>query len=250
MYDPFFPNDFAVLIQARSENRPKEVPADSTVQLLTPMPLLTPEAAHRERVRISAAMGVASALQLQRDDDDLLHKQHVQQGLDVKSRVGRMLGLPGGTAEAAASDSIGGGVANLEFVPSGMSAGGHVLAATERKPVKPVLKGKPSSTVLLRNIATRGAVDSQLQADLLSECSRYGVVRGLVVYAMPDGHPLSLNEVEGLRVFVRYDTVAAAFKAAESLNGRSFDGRKVAASFYPTVLFDNSQLAEEQPLAV
>jgi hypothetical protein len=236
---------------------------------------MAPDEAHQERLRLSSAMGIVAAQQLLRDDDDARHKEHQQQGRSVKGRVGRMLGFasdvvasPGPSGKSGSDDtgliSLSGGgdlapgasssssssiFGSLEFVPSSMHAGGHVLVATEKRPAKQAIRGKPSSALLLRNLASRGAVDAQLQADLLSECSRYGVVRGLVVYELPDSHPLSSNDKEGLRVFVRYDTVAAAFKAAEMLNGRSFDGRRVVVSFYPAALFDNSQLAEDQPLA-
>ena len=240
MYDPFQPNDFRSLLLERKRLR-ESVAMSHQLDVQAHHATLTPEEAYKERVRMSAVMGIQSAQELQREEDDLRHKEHVQQGKDVKSKVERLLGKIG-------EGSIGPVLGGLEFVPSGMTAGGHVLMATEKKATKPALNGKTSSTILLRNLVSKGAVDAQLQLDLQTECSRFGVIRGLVIHQLAPTHPLSSSNTEAVRVFVRYDSVASAFKAAENLNGRLFDDRKVVASFYSTTQFDNLQYEDEQPL--
>lgn len=297
MYDPFCPNDYAAVLREQEAAAAAAAPSPSSVPGSTfslGVELVSPAAATgtlslvaasaedlvRERVRMSAAMGIAAAVQQEREADDARHKSHVQQGKDAKSRIRGLLMMGGGggggvpaplVPEAAspmpyplshggdsswnAGSSSSGGVgialspiAHLEFVPSSMPAGGYQLVATSaaaaQAAAKPALTGKPSSTIVLRNLVSRGHVDPQLQADLQGECARFGVVRGLVMHELAASHPLSLADAEAVRVFVRYDSVAAAFKAGEALNGRLFDGRRVAAAFYPTLLFDGGKFEE------
>ena len=135
MYDPFQPNDFRSLLLERKRLR-ESVAMSHQLDVQAHHATLTPEEAYKERVRMSAVMGIQSAQELQREEDDLRHKEHVQQGKDVKSKVERLLGKIG-------EGSIGPVLGGLEFVPSGMTAGGHVLMATEKKATKPAkgLKG-------------------------------------------------------------------------------------------------------------
>ena len=48
------------------------------------------------------------------------------------------------------------------------------------------------------------------------------------------------------RIFVEFGETAAAAKALEGLNGRSFDGRTVAVVFYPAALFARQNFSGEE----
>ena len=47
-------------------------------------------------------------------------------------------------------------------------------------------------------------------------------------------------------IFVEFGETAAAAKALEGLNGRSFDGRTVAVVFYPAALFARQNFSGEE----
>ncbi|GET87163.1 hypothetical protein, conserved [Leishmania tarentolae] len=164
-----------------------------------------------------------------------------------------------------------------------------------RPNTRSAIQGRPSSTLLLRFLhdspvlgwsgeaigeaTTSSSAESSLCAPVLGQvqqlCRRFGFVRSMAarVYAKDvvtaalararsqssvESHVPSAEEVqrEQLRVWVRFDSVTEAFKAAESLakevSPATPTGTPVlAVSFYPTGLYDADKLAlrEEDLLA-
>jgi hypothetical protein len=137
------------------------------------------------------------------------------------------------------------------------------------------IRGKPSSTLLLRyrrdspvcqwseeqisHAATSGTeATAALCAPVVSQvhqlCCRFGFVRGVKarvhtpetvasVLGIAASDRAALQD-EQLRLWVRYDSVTEAFKAAESLAKEpgSVDGPLLCVCFYPTSLFDADTL--------
>ncbi|CBZ24995.1 conserved hypothetical protein [Leishmania mexicana MHOM/GT/2001/U1103] len=164
-----------------------------------------------------------------------------------------------------------------------------------RTSTRSAVQGKPSSTLLLRFLhdspvlgwseaaiaeaSTLSSAESSLCAPVLTQvqqlCRRFGFVRSMAarVYAEDvvtaalarsrsqtsvETQVPSAEEVrrEQLRVWVRFDSVTEAFKAAESLakevSPATPAGRPVfAVAFYPTGLYDSDalELREEDLLA-
>ena len=68
--------------------------------------------------------------------------------------------------------------------------------------------------------------------DIRGECEQFGPVVMLVIPTKDDLQGFSM--VDAGKCFVRYEQVTSAIKAYDALNGRSFDGNTVRATFLPT----------------
>ncbi|RNF04257.1 hypothetical protein TraAM80_05393 [Trypanosoma rangeli] len=146
---------------------------------------LSAEELHQRRVRQSAALGITTAMKLERDELEAAHKARVAAGMDRKGRIGQKLGklmsaaaTKGNTTDTnAIADSAGtgkstsggdttpapgtstptstmllaGSSAQLVFQRSELAAGGYVVredVGTLDK--RRMHRGKPSSTILIR----------------------------------------------------------------------------------------------------
>ena len=92
----------------------------------------------------------------------------------------------------------------------------------------------PSCSLCLENlldesILLNDAEFTEVVEDIRTEISRFGEVASFVV---PRRHALHGHEPTDVgKCFVRYESVASASRAFESLNGRDFDGNKVRVVF-------------------
>lgn len=119
--------------------------------------------------------------------------------------------------------------------------------------------GTPSRVVLLENMVTLSDLSdddafSDLLIDIEEECEKHGKLAGVVIprpiAAQDDqadkqassqrGPRVPLGQGTG-RIFVRYEQVESAVAAQAKLHGRSFEGHRVVASFYP-----EDKLAQQQ----
>ncbi|EKF27470.1 hypothetical protein MOQ_008806 [Trypanosoma cruzi marinkellei] len=273
---------------------------------------LSAEELHQRRVRQSAALGITTAMNLEREELEAAHKARVAAGMDRKGRIGQKLGKlmsvaatrdnatkmsttgdqvgdgvntsggemtsPPPPPTATTSTSLAGMTAPLVFQRSELAAGGYVVredvGALEKRKTH---YGKPSSTILIRfirdgppvevfddtsnknisNVTLRNAFLENIQ-DLCGQC---GVVRSLRYVVLDDEKRTALRarlekekeEIstasadvetrltrEMVRVLVRFDTVANAFKALEMLQQRH--GSDWDVCFFSTQLFDAGAL--------
>jgi splicing factor 45 len=93
--------------------------------------------------------------------------------------------------------------------------------------------------VLLLNMVGRGQVDPELEAETADECSRFGAVKECVIFELLDA---TVPDSEAVRIFVHFETVAAAMAAVAELGGRYFDGRSVKASYWDEAKFQRREL--------
>jgi len=89
-----------------------------------------------------------------------------------------------------------------------------------------------SRVLLLRNLIGTGAIDGELQEDVVGEAGRFGEVLKCSVQEM-SGEP----DDKAVRVFLEFARANEASKAFSSFNGRHFSGRIVHACFYDEVKF-------------
>lgn len=92
-----------------------------------------------------------------------------------------------------------------------------------------------SRVVLLRNMVLRGQVDGVLASETSIECSSFGTVLQCLIEEEPDLR--ICGDHEAVRIFVQFDSLAAAELAQKQLHRRRFDGREVLASLYPEAAF-------------
>ncbi|KAF6041480.1 RBM17 [Bugula neritina] len=100
----------------------------------------------------------------------------------------------------------------------------------------------PSKVLLLTNMVGPGEVDNELEPETAEECSKYGKVIKCVIYELQN-----VPEVLAVRIFVEFEKISFAIKAAIDLNGRYFGGRVVRASFYSHEKFLEMKL-DDDPL--
>lgn len=118
-----------------------------------------------------------------------------------------------------------------ELVPQGVGPAGAAATATEQQ--------TPTRIVELRNMVTRQdlADDSdyaEIVEDTQQECSQFGQLVRVVI-------PRGVNEGEEPRVYLEYSTPEDAASAIRELQGRTFDGRQVQASFYDEEKFSRQE---------
>jgi len=102
-----------------------------------------------------------------------------------------------------------------------------------------LMKNRNESVVLLlKNMVGPEDVDEDLQAEIETECSKYGKVDQVVIYKeeQPDSQII-------VKIFVEFEKFEQVKAARESLNGRFFSGRKVQASVYDQDLYDQQDLS-------
>lgn len=182
------------------------------------------EELRRQRVSRSAAMGIQSAVDMEKEVLETEHKKRRLDGTDTKSRIASMLtrmrppmatatpeshgtdvASPSDPSQQPASAALTGS-APLVFKPSPLAAGGYVMVTGDhQKPFQGPAAGKPSSTLLIRwpqssplaavqqlkGMAKETAL-SQLVEEVRSKCGCHGVVRGARV------HTLSAEEEDAL----------------------------------------------------
>jgi hypothetical protein len=272
MYDPRLPNSYDSIAAAKRKLRQEveaaaaarvaeeaqkgqyvdEHDAAAAVAAGAPMDIdMAPEALRRHRVEASARLGVQSAIEMQREEHEANLRERKALGLDSGSKAKNFLKKLGVTEGQGLTGAGGSGLAShLVLEKANLAAGGNVLVEGAG-PAKPVVKGRPSSTLLLRNVTMSRPIDEfALAMDIQNEASKHGVVKAVRVFPLPE-LPEGWAPGELTRVLVRFDTVASAFKAAEALNQRLYDGRHIFVSFYSTAVFDRSEYgpsAEEDRL--
>lgn len=200
---------------------------------------VTPEELRRQRVALSAKMGVGAALELERDEHAAAMHERSVGGTDVRSKARALLAKR--AAAAGNTDGPGAGLSGLTLEKSEL--GGHQIVA-QSAPKKAPVKGKPSTCLLLRNVHggydLPEAASDVLLMDMQSECAKHGVVKATRVHTIelqPGWLP-----TERVRVLVRFDNRVAAFKAATALQGRLYDGRELVISFFPLPQFERGEL--------
>lgn len=257
MYDPRAPNSYDLVAKKRAADDAERAKAAQQLKaaaqveaeqarilaaaalVAKPAGDTTVEDIKRHRLAMSASLGNAAAIEMQRDEHEASVKERKALGLDSGSKGSRFLAKLG-VKEGQSVSGDGEGLANhLVNMKTGMAAGGSVLVPMAAAPAKPAVKGRPSATLLIRNAAAEAS--EELRMDVQSECANYGTVRATKVHQL-DPATGSWAPSELVRVFVRFDNVASAFKAAENLSGRSYQGRQITVSFFPTALFENNSL--------
>ena len=217
---------------------------------------LTADEIRRQRIAVGSRMGVAGAAELEMEEHEVVLKERKAAAADsgTTSRVQRMMAAMGHVEGRGLGKDGSGIAAPLEATKSSLlGTSGHIIAPGAVKPSRPPVRGKPSATLLIRNTCAPGrrTPDATLQDDMLSECAKYGVVRGIRVHVEPEESG-DCPPAEWIRVVVRFDSVASAFKASEAIHYRLFDGRHAIVSFFPTSNFDKgifSRQPDEVPVA-
>ena len=71
------------------------------------------------------------------------------------------------------------------------------------------------------------------------ECNNYGTVKSIVIPRPLEGSPPKQNELRGVgMIFVSFTSPEGASRAKTAVHGRTFNGQKVVAVYYPEVLFE------------
>ena len=119
-----------------------------------------------------------------------------------------------------------------------------VLTSVQRKAKdqqrKRANKKRKSEVILIRNMVGRGQVDATLREELIAAATQYGTVRKATAYEVQD---TTFPDCEAVRLFVWFDSDAAADEAQRALHLRPFDGRYIAVCFYPLNRFLEKDLA-------
>eukprot|EP01063_Lacrimia_lanifica_P028857 TRINITY_DN4295_c0_g1_i1.p1 TRINITY_DN4295_c0_g1~~TRINITY_DN4295_c0_g1_i1.p1 ORF type:complete len:289 (+),score=133.56 TRINITY_DN4295_c0_g1_i1:707-1573(+) len=107
------------------------------------------------------------------------------------------------------------------------------------------LADRATRCVLLRNLAPPGGLADALYDDVVGECGRYGAIQGVAAYEVTraEGEAKGLEPEEAVRIFVLYEQKEAAMEMRKALHLNTFDGRCIAASFFPVDRFDARDLA-------
>lgn len=300
MYNPFEPTNIkAYRIRLREEEESQRQLAVEAEQRVTraagtsagpPVMMMmmasSPEEIHRLRVEASASLGIKAAKEALDEDADLQNKLKKHEGTDRASKMARLLSNHGERSADATARTLEG----LKFTAAGLAAGGHKITASEGSgPKAAPFRGKPSSTLLLSGWCAVSpmpdgglcssssqwmegdqclAVLSEAQsakafARLLQQsCGAYGVVRGGRLGCIPPAAGQEQVTTTFWRLFLRFDSVSSAFRAAEALNGKSIGelwervgagaSRPVAldpeavmqAAFYSTAKYDGGSYTE------
>lgn len=248
MYDPRVPNTYDQLKRTEIAARvaaQTAVPAaptkivedvhDNLPSVFTSSMPLTAEDMRRQRLSVSARLGVQVAADMHKEEHEAALRERREGGSSAASKAAAFLLSAGGNDAAPAG--AGSLASHLVLQKSSLLGGTHAFVPAPV--IKQAPKGKPSATVLLRNIASPADDFAALQTDIQSECARFGVVRAVrIATVQPEA---GWHEGEGVRVLVRFDTVAAAFKACEGLDARVYNGSSVHVSFFPTAQFDKGE---------
>jgi hypothetical protein len=146
--------------------------------------------------------------------------------LQSSQAVGAQGGLMGEVAVAASSSDAGGGGAGVGGEAAASSS--QIGSGTFASPVAPSCSLRLEN-LLDESVMLNDAEFTEVVEDIRTEISRFGEVASFVV---PRRHALhGLEPTDVGKCFVRYESVASASRAFESLNGRDFDGNKVCVVF-------------------
>ncbi|VDL62894.1 unnamed protein product [Hymenolepis diminuta] len=96
----------------------------------------------------------------------------------------------------------------------------------------------------MENMVTPEEVDPDLEEEVAEECRKFGhILRVLVYVKQPSGEDENgTSNTAAVRIFVHFDSHAAAVNAVHALNGRFFAGREIAARLYPDEEFQMRNL--------
>merc|ERR1712203_787402 len=100
-----------------------------------------------------------------------------------------------------------------------------------------VAKLTTTRVVLLTNLVGAGDVDEDLEEETADEAKKYGTLKKCTIKEIKD-----LPDDKAVRIFLEFDTVDAASKCHEDMNGRFFGGRKVCAVYYDEKTFQQGNL--------
>jgi hypothetical protein len=146
--------------------------------------------------------------------------------LDNIQLMGRPLriGRPSDYVPTAAPAAAAAPGAAAAMLPAGVAPA--AAAAAPATPATEVLR--------LANAVTAEDVDdeeeySDILDDMKEECAKFGAVVGIVMPKEGAGKTM---------VYIKFDSAASAEKARLGLDGRSFESRKVEATFYELAKFD------------
>jgi hypothetical protein len=179
---------------------------------------------------------------MERDEHDAAVLERKKLGLDGKTRGSKFLEKMGATSKAGVlgRNDAPGLSTPLVLEPSRMAAGGSVLAEAKGAQ-RPPVTGRPSMTLLLRNVAGGKVEDPEsLRQDIQLECAKYGVVKLVRVHQL-DQLPEGWAPGESVRVLVKFESAAVALKASSNLHWRHFDGRRLIVSFFPFHAFEQGE---------
>ncbi|KAJ8667242.1 hypothetical protein QAD02_008904 [Eretmocerus hayati] len=99
-----------------------------------------------------------------------------------------------------------------------------------------------SRVVILRNMVSPEDVDQSLQEEIQDECSKFGIVRRVIIYNERQSEDEDDPEVI-VKIFVEFSQMSEAETARDSLNGRYFGGRLVKGELYDQALYDNNDFS-------
>lgn len=83
-------------------------------------------------------------------------------------------------------------------------------------------------------------MDDNLEDEIGEECSKYGPISQITIFEATDPN---FPADEAVRIFVQFERMESAMKAAIDLEGRFFGGRTVKAMFFSEAKFDRQELA-------
>ncbi|KAG2432124.1 hypothetical protein HXX76_009050 [Chlamydomonas incerta] len=109
-----------------------------------------------------------------------------------------------------------------------------------KRPKGAQLTGAPSRVICMRNMVGPGQVDEELEEEVGQELTKYGKVLDVLIFEVTTA---GYQEEEAVRIFVQFERVESATKAAVDLQGRFFAGRMVRVSFFPEERFTSTDLA-------
>ncbi|KAG2439057.1 hypothetical protein HYH02_006584 [Chlamydomonas schloesseri] len=109
-----------------------------------------------------------------------------------------------------------------------------------KRPKGSQLTGAPSRVICMRNMVGPGQVDEELEEEVGQELTKYGKVLDVLIFEVTTP---GYVEEEAVRIFVQFERVESATKAAVDLQGRFFAGRQVRVSFFPEERFTSTDLA-------
>eukprot|EP00754_Rhynchopus_humris_P030169 Rhum_TRINITY_DN15261_c9_g1::Rhum_TRINITY_DN15261_c9_g1_i1::g.146737::m.146737/K12840/RBM17, SPF45; splicing factor 45 len=107
---------------------------------------------------------------------------------------------------------------------------------------KKKLEDRATEVIMLRNIVGRNCLDDATKEEIIHEMDNFGTVLFATAHEVEDP---ACSDEEAVRIFVRYSSKEEARNAHKSLHLRVFDGRYIAASFFPLQRLLSRALAPE-----
>ncbi|CAK9267638.1 unnamed protein product, partial [Sphagnum jensenii] len=143
---------------------------------------------------------------------------------------------------ARKTDKRAGVIVNAAAAAAAAAAATVSVTVEKKQPPKQgvSISGPPTRVVLLRNMVGPGEVDSELEDEVASECTKYGTVTRVLIFEITEP---DFPVTEAVRIFVQFERPEQATKALVDLDGRFFGGRVVRASFYDEDRFSRNELA-------